>query len=55
MRQEATFLNLKPNQQAILVATAYEPDFQEFAHRKYNVIRTWNPLCPEDEAPPPFN
>jgi len=53
--QEVTFLNLKPGQQIVLIATAYEPDFAEFEHRTYNIIRSWNPLTAADEAPLPYN
>ncbi|MGB8167007.1 MAG: hypothetical protein WCF18_05910 [Chthoniobacteraceae bacterium] len=49
--QSVTFLNLNDADQVALITSAPEQDFDEAAHRSYQIFRTWQPMLPGDEKP----
>lgn len=49
--QSVTFINLDESDQVVLVTSAPEKDFEEAAHRSYQIFRTWQEMLPGDEKP----
>ena len=49
--QSVTFLNLNETDQVALITSAPEPDFEEAAHRSYQIFRTWQEMLPSDALP----
>jgi len=47
--QSVTFLNMNNSDQAALITAAPEKDFNEAAHRSYQIFRTWQEMLPGDE------
>lgn len=50
-RQSVTFLNLNDTDQIALITSAPEPDFDEAAHRSFQIFRTWQEMLPSDLKP----
>lgn len=49
--QSVTFLNLNDADQVVLITSAPEKDFEEAAHRSYQIFRTWQEALSSDEKP----
>ena len=49
--ESVTFLNLNATDQIALITSAPEKDFEEAAHRSYQIFRTWQEMLPGDEKP----
>jgi hypothetical protein len=49
--QSVTFLNLNETDQIVLITSAPEKDFEEAAHRSYQIFRTWQEMLPGDDRP----
>lgn len=49
--QSVTFINLNDADQVTLVTSAPEKEFDEAAHRSYQIFRTWQEVLPGDEKP----
>ena len=49
--QSVTFLNLNDTDQVALITSAPEQDFEEAAHRSFQIFRTWQEMLPGDAGP----
>lgn len=49
--QSVTFLNLNDTDQIALITSAPEQDFEEAAHRSFQIFRTWQEMLPSDANP----